>query len=1738
MKILLKRITNLSALIFCNVMLVFAQSTPTFMEYQNRSMAEVSKNGLLPQAKLLYSPQKVEVNATGSFHLGLPLMTVPGPGGLNFDITLNYTPGIKVTDEASWVGLGWNLDVGCITRNVEGGMDNTINKTHYRDLDDEKVYSDDQMRDIYSISCPGGSDRAMQFLNGDQYTFMLEELRPWRVTFEDSKHRFIVLTEDGTTYVFGLAVPGLSYNAFGDAIKGRLIYGVPWENPFMQWYLTAIIGPDYVDGGGDPLDPLDGDLPNKGNWIGIRWTYDGTRDFKKYFYREWNLPNYHYGRDISLTSMTYPLYIVTPTYVAKFETEDELWNPISELLDTKWGDFSRGGYGWQWDYNSYFASDGDDPPGVGQVKKRLKNIKLYRNYIGNGFRTITADQTILQQVDFIYQGHDPLYPDQPAPMENGYKEKRSLLKSVIITAGDITIPDYTFDYYDLIGNNDPFNHSWTYDWSRQNYAAAMFDPNYARVGFLGWYNSTDGGLEGKLNEFNYFIGNQTDGKMWNLEKITYPTGGSLVFDYESNCYMVNFSYRGAIDPITGEVAPIVSGAGSRLTSQIVNSGNIDSPSGIYTYEYGTDNSEFDPTFNLGVGRMYADPIDYYSAFPLCGGINCRSTIYPPQNDWYFHQTTHQVLYQQVLEHRPDGSIVKSYYGTAYLCEDIAPSGVGDVTSKMIFDNTMKRRGLLAKREYLSASRENLIKKEEFSIDEMMANSLMLNGPIFSYVKLSDGKITTQDRVVSSVTTEYSYTPGINDAIPNRTIITETNSEGSKKYTYLKYPGEFYQSNYAIAGLVSKNIVDVVLVKWIDDGNSVYAANAVAYKDFGPNDIHNIFPHPYRLFNSRNPEPISDRNYFDTRDYDMFQDWDTDMRFVRTQTFDDYDNFGNLLQSTDANGKTTKYVYDHNNGVRIADFQNLSAGPVYADNFDDGSISDNNPFSWTTTGLWALSNGILRSTNSAYAGNHTVEYQNFTTDVTLHIVNDYGSAANWAGIYFGSISTGDFSNGYILSYQNNGVLKLYKDGENLISVSTSLLPNVWRRLSVSVNGDNVQVYVDGKRFINYKLSSIATSGYIGLCTFDTDTEFDDFRSYPVGALARSYSCDPEKLLVIRATDENSISTNYKYDALGRVHSMLDYRKNPLQEIDYATDLRSIRTIDYLTPNLIKNPSFEDQRMIYRHEQSNNQLLPEEWLLEGCSSISDSMRVTFEKGYHGSCACLFNKGDKNSTFRLIQNIGKLKVGKSYRFIGFLDGGAYIDVYYSDGVHILSSSGTFNFSSPMDYTFTINRDEDVFIALYPSTDINWGAAYDYLGLFAVDDQYTSGSPIDLLPGYSETRNDWLGREIQSIVQQKGGESTSRGWIETNKYYDYLGRLTLSGFPYLSTEYPDTRFELFRNQIAYTDDPLNRIKEQGIDNSSTWGVGTDHSVKYFYSSNADDDPEYSGPGTLYKTRKINENGVSRDTYTDAFNNTIVTIVDPDELSLTTSFEYDIMGKLIRSVDPTELSSNYYYNTLGQMREKTTSDAGGVRYLYDKKGNLRLIKDAAHTITGIPTSIKSTPSSKIPNSGSMVPTISGYNDAIDITGGRNGVYTKLESVSMPRPGRIYIHLQMQYPLNGGLNIKLISGNGTVLLTSATSVYSNSYDVSMYLPKGSYTCEFQSTTAMTTSYSIKCSKWCEYVYNKYDEFDRVIETGEFEAPSEEDDFTQTNADNVTFPTDSCFVSKRFIYDTPSTSNCIDDNLFL
>ncbi|MBL7974935.1 MAG: hypothetical protein JNJ85_08485, partial [Candidatus Kapabacteria bacterium] len=60
----------------------------------------------------------------GSFSYSIPILTVPGPNGSDFPVTLTYNSKyIKPENDATWVGFGWSLDVGAINREQIGIAD-------------------------------------------------------------------------------------------------------------------------------------------------------------------------------------------------------------------------------------------------------------------------------------------------------------------------------------------------------------------------------------------------------------------------------------------------------------------------------------------------------------------------------------------------------------------------------------------------------------------------------------------------------------------------------------------------------------------------------------------------------------------------------------------------------------------------------------------------------------------------------------------------------------------------------------------------------------------------------------------------------------------------------------------------------------------------------------------------------------------------------------------------------------------------------------------------------------------------------------------------------------------------------------------------------------------------------------------------------------------------------------------------------------------------------------------------------------------------------------------------------------------------------------------------------------------------------------------------------------------------------------------------------------------------------
>lgn len=79
---------------------------------------------------------------SGDFTYNLPLLSVPGPNG-GYPVNLSYHSGISMDQEASWVGLGWNINVGAITRGLRGLPD---------DMNGQQVTQQAHIKDYYTTN--------------------------------------------------------------------------------------------------------------------------------------------------------------------------------------------------------------------------------------------------------------------------------------------------------------------------------------------------------------------------------------------------------------------------------------------------------------------------------------------------------------------------------------------------------------------------------------------------------------------------------------------------------------------------------------------------------------------------------------------------------------------------------------------------------------------------------------------------------------------------------------------------------------------------------------------------------------------------------------------------------------------------------------------------------------------------------------------------------------------------------------------------------------------------------------------------------------------------------------------------------------------------------------------------------------------------------------------------------------------------------------------------------------------------------------------------------------------------------------------------------------------------------------------------------------------------------------------------------------------------------------------------
>lgn len=269
----------------------------------------------------------------------------------------------------------------------------------------------------------------------------------------------------------------------------------------------------------------------------------------------------------------------------------------------------------------------------------------------------------------------------------------------------------------------------------------------------------------------------------------------------------------------------------------------------------------------------------------------------------------------------------------------------------------------------------------------------------------------------------------------------------------------------------------------------------------------------------------------------------------------------------------------------------------------------------------------------------------------------------------------------------------------------------------------------------------------------------------------------------------------------------------------------------------------------------------------------------------------------------------------------------------------------------------------------------------------------------------------------------------------------------------------------------------------------------------------------TLTKTLSEDPSGNKTITYTNARGQVIASGVDMDNNSkldrsttdLVTEFAYDDQGNLAVTEDPRGLQTKYWYNTLGQLEEKELPDQdNSENYKYDDKGRVRFIEKSSHKESGS----SATESLDQPFAG--------------VT----------RTISPTKAGLLTFSVSIA-PDDGGYTgeIKDVSNGDRVLLSDFVGNdggWEISVSGSMAVAPGSYKFSGDVTSSYDDNEDIQGTyafKPFLYTYTKYDDFDRVIEAGEYYGTTS---FSSANTNTSTFPTTDKQVMVEYKYDTPIT----------
>ncbi|WP_295719979.1 DUF5977 domain-containing protein [Mucilaginibacter sp.] len=1043
---------------------------------------------------------------TGLPDISIPLYNIQS-GGLSVPITLSYhASGIRVSDVASWVGLGWSLSTGgSITRKVMGSADEETGgflQGHLRvdaainaEIDSDVTFLDnvvkgqyDTQPDIFSYDFPGH--------NGKFFFDATNSFKPALIPFAPISIRntnfnpshytdpyvphFAVKDEHGNSYLFG-------YNNIE-----RTRTETPSHTGFSNtaFMLEQMLTQDKKDTVSFSYASQDVTYPDEQSMADIITSnVDNHGDFTRYVSQY--TPN----------NNSYNISTVSEKLIQQIKFTNG--KVVFELDATRRNDIGNSSY-----------------PNYG-----LNKIRVYS--INHATNTYTLQKSVVFYKSYFYPGVT--------------NQQRLRLDSIqVLDAGGSIMQHYRFVYNSSV--TMPLYGSFAKDyWGFYNGKAnTSMIPNQTVTYVANVVNGQTTTQTIGSTVPNSRFSDSTYMQACVLQTVYYPTGGHTDFTFETNRYL--------------DEQGIMQLAGGLRVSSIKSYDGVNPAPIVKTYKYNLNTAR--KNFQLGYDYFAMTQTHHYWETIRVSLVNTSietmtSYVSNSKLDLYPFDAS-LVVYPNVSEYigTPGSNIGR----TDYIFRD-QPDGYQEASAAGIpipATRFYARGQLLSKTEYLSKPDGSYqkVKKDSSSYTAFPQNlhvnvglavgQLIVNegtvGPTFmpssgqfspGNYNLNNGFVFHNYGLVSddnylTGTTSYIYDQTDPSKFSASTVtnkydniihqqvsrVYQTDSKGNTSIATMKYPADYQSGNAVLDTMLNRNMQAEMIEKWdtvknVTTGINGVIAGQVNFFQFESNS--SVLP--ARISKLRVSAPLT--NFVRSSVASGTGAFQSDSRYVQMISFDQYDYKNNLTQYTPRNGAPVSVVWGYDYTQPSAEIKNAVLGTVAYTSFESKD-----------QGNWS------------YSGSPVMDPTAPTGQSVYPLTN-------------GTVTTypQDYTRNYVLSYwSNNGAATVYAG--NYIGGTALRTANGWT-------------------YFEYQIPA----GFSSSVSVSGTTSIDELAFYPKDAQITTYSYDANGLTGL--TDTKGVVTGFEYDFFQRLKNIRDWNGNIVKNYGYHNYDMTIGNDAISTPVLTRN-----------------------------------------------------------------------------------------------------------------------------------------------------------------------------------------------------------------------------------------------------------------------------------------------------------------------------------------------------------------------------------------------------------------------------------------------------------------------------------------------------------------------------------------------------------------------------------------